>query len=534
MRRLLAVSLLLCNFFGAIGPMPAYAAAPSPKFLFIGSANTCIGGSTATMSDYVIDPLSGWQYVLTDSGNGVCQSTDGGVTWSLFNTGGPLYCPPITSIVKLKKFNFMQDGTLVAFTGTVTCGSTNSAWWLDNVANPSGPNTWTHSTTTLTSSIQAIFAHGANLGNSSGYVAMMPNAGGAGSSIGAYITLDNGRTWALPTTAPTTSTDNFGALKDPNSNTVYAFIGGSPCLAYTTDPNGATWTTSTSTLPVCVDEWTPIVVPPGYGSYSGQGLTYFGTGNGSPEGMYVFGPLGSPNSLAFTDVTSNLYTPYRSLAYDNAITGIDWNYRIFVGAMSQNIPSTPGLPPSWTDTLATWTHVDTVTGNQLPDFTIAPCTSTGARPNNCIATSFAVQKKAGDANYGRMYLMMRNGDVYATELPQSHLASSFNFTAGTLSGNAGTDLGTETMAVSYLDQDTSDPTCPAITGNGTLYPSRSAGSWTSSNPAVATINASTGLVHGVSAGTAFPLFTCGGVTSSNGPAITVSGGSVAGFFPAHK
>ena len=279
----------------------------------------------------------------------------------------------------------------------------------------------------------------------------------------------------------------------------------------------------------CGDTWTPLVIPPGHGVYSGQGIEYTGPGGTSAQNkVWAFGPLGiSPAGWHFTDVTGNIFTgrDTGSPVVNNPdmwTAAIDYNPRLFGVSVYAYYAGKPGYPPVWSDALPVWGQTNQVSGNGLPSFYTAPCNIGTPRPNSCLVMAFNVDKHVGSPTYGKMFLAMRNGDIYATELPQSHKASGFTFTSSPILMVAGTDAGPVTVTTSYLDGDTADPTCPAIAGNPPLYPSRAAGTFSSSDPSIATVDATTGLVTGVAAGTAYPLFTCGGVTSSFGPAITVT------------
>ena len=246
MRKLLSITILLSNFFTVLASLPAYAVAPPPKFLLVGSASSCVG-SANQVTDFVVDYISGDQYLMYDYG--VCRSTDNGAHWSAFDNGGPLNCPP-SNQVHLKKFNVMPNGRIVAFTGggAGQCNSTKAAWWLDNVENPTHATTWTISVNPLVTSTSVIFSKGAPLSQPGGFVATMSNATGSGQGrFGAFVTLDNGITWSSPLT-PLTTSDTFGAIKDPGSNYLYISSGGlgGGCpngagVAYTSSPDGSVW-----------------------------------------------------------------------------------------------------------------------------------------------------------------------------------------------------------------------------------------------------------------------------------------------------
>lgn len=530
MRKLLYLSILLASFFTVLASFPAYAVAPPPVFRYVGSAAACISGGS--VNDYTIDALSGRQWVLTDTR--ICKSDDHGVTWSPFTAGGPYTCFPTTGGIHLKKFQTLPDKTIVAVTGTPNCSTGDAAWYLNNVTNPPG-TTFTKSVSILPSSSINPWGYGATLGNGS-YVMPMTNSSSP-TGVGIFLSTNNGRTWSKPTTYPASGItgETFGALKVPNSNITYIGYGettglcatGKPPLMYTTDADGTHWQfiPKASGQP-CGDTWTPIVVPPGHGSYSGKGLFITGPGLSSDNKAWVFGPLTSPTALTFTNVTGNLFssrggTDHSAEGYNNLTVGIDWNYRIFATNMNWTLTNHPGLAPVWTDSLPTWGQLDQVSGNALPSFYTSPCTVGSPRPNFCLTMAIAFDKNPGSSTYGHACIIMRSGALYCTELPQSHKASSFSWRAGALTVGIGKTTGPEQIDVRYLDQDTSDPACPAIQGNPPLYPARSAGVFSSSNPGVATVNATTGVVTGVAAGMAYPLFTCGGVTSPAGPAITV-------------
>ncbi len=539
MKRLIIISLL------TLSAVSAFATAPSPKFLLVGSANSCLG-ATANVTDFVIDRLSGRYWMMTDAK--VCYSDNQGVTWTNFTAGGPYLCFPTTAGVHLKRFQVAPDGTIVMLTGTgsVNCTTALSAWYLDNVADTPTHHgtTYTESATQLRSSSVVPWSTDGTITTDSGiWLLTMTNSNAPSQTMGLWGSTDNGRTYTLFSTRPVAGNngETFGAFKSPTSNTVYVGFGAlsTQCttwtdFAYTAD-DGATWTMipyNSVSNPPCGDTWTPIIIPPGHGAHSGNGLFISGPGIASDNKAWEIAGLDTPTALTFTNITGTMFsgrngTDHSAMSYGHCITGTDWNSRIVCMNNNWTIAGTTGIAPVWTDSVPTWQQTDNVSGNTLPSFYTVPCTTASPRPNFCLSMATAIDLYPSSPSYGKICIPMRLGALYCTELPQSHLASTFAFTlnsGNSISVNVGADYpDPETIAVSYLDQDTADPTCPAITGIGTLYPSRSAGAWTSSNPAIATVNATTGVVHGVSAGVANPIFTCGGVVSAFGPDINVGG-----------
>ena len=162
--------------------MPAVPASP------VSNANWVLAGNTGmTGNVYIISDPRGYLYASSNDGSGgFASSTNGGVTWSPFNSGSPTPCHWGMGLNDLGEVmaGYLGNNNVTA------CNASQKRYLLRLVGNG---NTWTATNYPATGPAMAfVIAFG---------VAGNGNVIAAGSG-GLYYSTDHGSTWNQPTTAP--------------------------------------------------------------------------------------------------------------------------------------------------------------------------------------------------------------------------------------------------------------------------------------------------------------------------------------------
>jgi gliding motility-associated-like protein len=359
------------------------------------------------------------------------------------------------------------------------------------------------------------------------------------------------------------SLEIFGVLPGQSATLTILSATGYPCIASSfpisnTCSNCSTLTVPTFTLPssICSGSVAPTLPTTSTNGITGTWTP--ATVSNVTNNSYVF----TPDPVLFP--CANQYTKVITVANPPTVGTLNGNQNVCVGlTTSFSSTSSGGTWSSQNTAIATVNSANGVitgvsSGTTSIDYTIV---GTGGCSNVTISRSVTVTNPvvAGTLN-GNQAICISQTSTFSSTVAGGTWTSSNNaiatinaasgvingLTAGnatmtySVSGTGGCPIATSTRTITITalpNAGTLSGTPNVCVGLTTLFSSTSpGGTWSSANPAIATVNASTGLVTGISSGTVSIDYTvagtggCSPVTVSRSVTVSnpVSAGSLAG------
>jgi len=352
----------------------------------------------------------------------------------------------------------------------------------------------------------------------------------------------------------------MGVLPGQSATFNITSIDGYPCVAPTsiTCSNCVTTTTPTFTLPASICSGSAAPALPTTSSNGIDGTWSPATVSNTTGNTYVF----TPDPLLFS--CANQFTKIIAVVTPPAVGTLSGTQAICVGLTTTFIPTTPG--GTWSSQNTAIATVNTSTGvvtgvangTTSIDYTIL---GTGGCSNVIVSRSVTVTNPVvGGTLSGNQAICIGQNSTFSSTVIGGSWSSS-NTTVATINAGSGVinglTAGNVTMTYTVTGSGgcpnatptrTITITAPPITGTltgtqnvcvgltTTFTSTTSGGTWSSVNPAIATVNAATGVVTGVSSGTISIDYTvpgtggCGPVTASRSVTVTnpVTAGTLSG------
>ncbi len=492
-----------------------------------GDANQsfCASNSPLVSNISVTGTAITW-YDNSTAGNVVAGSTaltDGTTYYASQTVGGCESTDRLAVTVTLTTQAAPSTGTITQPTCSTATGT------VDLSGLPSGNWTITPSSGSAVNGSGSTYSF-SGLSASTSYTFTVTNASGCISAASGNVSINS---------QPTTPSLSTGTLTNPTS----CGDDGSIVLNFTNVPNGS------YTISYSSGSFSNVTVSDGTAIISAKAGTYSDleiTANGCPSAAGVNASLTDPSAPS-APVVGTITQPTCSNATGRVdLSGLpvsgSWTVTESIGATT--ITGT-GATGSFGN-LASDTYTFTVTnsagctsglsGNALintaPSTPAAP-TSSLTQPTCALATG-TVNVTTPHSGTGISYTLTGTNPVVSAVSNPTGIFSGLN--SGIYNLTTTNSAGcTSNSASLTINPQPSPPAVNAITGTSTvnagstttLHDSTNGGVWSSSNSAIASVNNSTGVVTGVSAGSVTISYTVttGGCTNSASTSVTVSGSS---------
>ena len=335
----------------------------------VSNANWVLAGNTGmTGNVYIISDPRGYLYAASNDGTGgFATSTNGGVTWSPFNSGSPTPCHWGMGLNDLGEVmaGYLPNNNVIA------CNTSQKHYLLRLVGNG---NTWTATNYPATDPVMAfVIAFG---------VAGNGNVIAAGSG-GLYYSTDHGSTWNQPTTAPPVATCGEKLSLSTSSNGTIS-VSTADCTDYYSTDGGVNWTAFPQGIPFQgFQDNTNFLAP------NGMLLDSWDGGHGT----YCYGPQPPPNGN-----------------WSTCDTGLDIRHGVEAGGVVVNLSKTKLFVAN--GGFGCGIYMSTNNGQNWSTFNSGlpsdPSTKCGGADVRAITMD----------NSGFLYAILNSGPVYKTVAPQ--------------------------------------------------------------------------------------------------------------------
>ena len=483
-----------------------------------GATDVCIGASTTLSGSGTASSSSPWlsshPSVATVTSSGVVTGVSGGTTTITYTDNNGCQVEETVTVNGLPSISAGSDVSTCAGSAVTLSGSGGTSYvWNNSVTN--GVSFVPTSTTTYT--VTGTDANGCeNTDDVVVTVNALPTISGTTTvCVGSTTDLDGSGT---PATSNPWTSSNTGIATINSSGLVTGVASGTTTITYTNSNNCSITTT------VTVNGGTNVSAGADLSVCSGTSVTLSGTGASS----YSW-DNGVTNGTAFTPTTTATYT----------VTGTDGNGCVTTDDVVVTVNALPSVSAGNDEAIcdgdqitlsgsgaSTYSWSGGVTnGTAFTPGSTATYTVTGTDGNGCVNTDQVT------ITVNTLPTVSAGSDQTVCAGEQVTLsgsgANSYSWTNGVTDGQAFTPSSTTTYTVTGTDGNgctaTDDVTVtvkalPVITGTTTLAvgttsdldgtgTAASSNAWTSSNTAIATVNPSTGLVQGVSAGSVTITYT---------------------------